>query len=358
MGNENYCLRIDSIRTEIVSTMLANGETTNCAPTLDEDVLAENPEISAGNDNQELLEGYWANLQASQTSGTCSYRRADVRGSSVVTIASRPSGCKMVHSGKCYGDCPDGFRPTFLTGWFRPTCTSVCAATDHPITCGVGCAASRAACAMVILNQIKEVAIAGSKVVAFFTTGGAGVALVDAVEQVIKLAEFAFNVITQVLAIAEQAFQVFAREEALMASLMAVYEMAKTKINDIVPVVGQFWTDLQASIPLFLSLFDAQFGWRSLDLGWIGMVVVILGPSGSRTLASAVAGGSDGWAWAGAGSTRQIRTRRVSPPMAGGGRREFCHFRTLSRRQVEACRRAGCALMRSFWIPTGTGGLA
>merc|ERR550539_315618 len=108
----------------------------------------------------------------------------------VVNIASRPPGCQMVHSGKCYGSCPRGHRPTFLTGWFRPVCTSVCGATNHKVTCGVGCANTRLSCAAVILNQVKEVAIAASQVAAFLTAGTGGLILANMVEQIVKVAEW------------------------------------------------------------------------------------------------------------------------------------------------------------------------
>merc|ERR1712176_870371 len=104
-----------------------------------------------------------------------------------------------VHSGTCYGSCPRGHRPTFLTGWFRPVCTSVCGATNHKVTCGVGCANSRSSCASVILNQVKEVTIAATYVVAFLSSGTPGLILARTVEEIVAVAEWSFNVLRRLL---------------------------------------------------------------------------------------------------------------------------------------------------------------
>jgi len=142
------------------------------------------------------------------------------------------------------------------------------------VTCGVGCAASRTACLGVILNQVKEVAIAASKVAAFFTGGSAGVALATVVEQVVKLAEFGFNVLTKVLEIAQTAFQMYAREEAQLATLIAIFEMAKQSAGEIAGDVQSFLGLVETSVPLFLQVVDAQFGWTNINLEWIANAVM------------------------------------------------------------------------------------
>lgn len=267
-----YCLRDEVSRTTITSMMSARA----CPPVLDDDLLDEMPEVRDDGDSplKVLTAGYWACMASG--ADACACRRRDVRNFSnpVVTIASRPSGCAMVQDGICYGDCPYGYRPTFLTGWFRPVCTSVCGATNHPVACGVGCAVSMSACASVILSQVREVAIAASKVAAFLTTGTAGLLLAQTVEQVARLAEFAFNILSKVLQAANTAYTMFRREQAEMATLVAIYQV----IQEAAIGIGQDWAVFQPlirdSASLFLQLIDANFGWASIDLGWISGVVM------------------------------------------------------------------------------------
>lgn len=126
----------------------------------------------------------------------------------------------------------------------------------------------------VILNQIKEVAIAASSVAAFFVGGAAGVILSTVVEQVIKLAEFGFNILSEVLFIAQTAFEQFAREEAELATLISIYEIAKTRAEEIAGDITSFMGLVETSVPLLLQLIDAQFGWTNIDLGWIAGVIM------------------------------------------------------------------------------------
>lgn len=272
----------------------------NCSTLFDAEAKAEHPDFTSDPDEfpeqQKLLTGYWANV-ADEGGDDCVYTRRDNNRTAQdgrVSISSRPSGCEMVHAGTCYGDCPAGYRPTFLTGWFRPTCTSVCAATHHPVTCGVGCASSRLACLSVILSQVKEVVIAASQVAAFFVGGPWGSALVATVKQVIKIGEFAFNVLSVVLEVAQRAFEMFTREEAEMATLVAVYEMVKSSIESNSGLIDTFHKIISTTVPTFLGLIDAQFGWADINLQWIAHSVMDSGADILRrifTVAGAFASG-------------------------------------------------------------------
>lgn len=269
-GNDAYCLRREVTRTLMVT---AAAEST-CPPTLDEDILEEMP--GETNDNKELLEGSWA-CASSSAPDKCNCRRRDDLDSldiMEVEIASRPSGCKMVHAGKCYGDCPRGYRPTFLKGWFRPVCTSVCAETNHPVTCGVGCANSRSSCISVILRQTREVVVSASKVAAFFTAGTAGLFLASAVEQVVKVAEFGFNVLSEVLLTVDAAYKTFSREKAELATMITIFQTLVAAGSEISKNIGQFVTAISSSSKLILQLLDAQFGWKNVNLGWIANAIM------------------------------------------------------------------------------------
>jgi len=269
--SNKYCLRREVQRYELTS---AASEST-CPTVLSDDVLEEMPQETDLPSKKELLEGYWA--CENSTSGGCDCRKRDqlvdddpTNDFPMVSIASRPSGCAMVHAGKCYGKCPQKFRPTFLKGWFRPVCTSICAETTYPVTCGVGCANTRSDCVSIILNQVKEVAISAGKVAIFFSGAGvSGVMLAQTVEQVVKVAEFAFNVLSKVLVIADAAYKDFTREQAELATLVSIFQVLKDLAAEIASDWIKFQDLIRKSGNLFLRLIDAEFAWKNVNLGWI-----------------------------------------------------------------------------------------
>lgn len=275
--NEKYCLRQEVTRTLATSLLESGEEVKECPEVLSTEILEEMPGETTS--HADLLDGYWAcgnHTDAHPTSCQCTRRDqlVDDIVYPAVSIASRPVNCHMVQNGVCYGACPAGYRPTFLIGWFRPVCTSVCASTNYPVTCGIGCANTRSDCVAIIMNQVKEVAIAASKVASFFIGGVAGVALHSTVESVVRVAEFAFNVLSKVLVLATEAFKQFAREQAGMATLVTLYQTLVDAVTDI----GKDWVAFQPivsqTVKLFTQLIDAEFGWTNVDLGWISGVVM------------------------------------------------------------------------------------
>jgi len=266
--SSKYCLRQEAPRVEL---SVASSENI-CPSTLTDELLEEIPDETTVNVN--LTEGYWACTAAGDSRCDCRQRYSTVTEDTkapfpMVSIASRPSGCEMVHNGKCYGSCPPRFRPTFLKGWFRPVCTSVCAETTFPVTCGVGCANTRTDCVAIILNQVKEVAISASKVATFFMTGTAGVILHETVVQVVKVAEFAFNVLSKVLTIADAAYKSYTREQGELATMISLYAVLKDTAAEVAQDWVRFQGLIRASSNLFLRLIDAEYGWKNVNLGWI-----------------------------------------------------------------------------------------
>jgi len=286
--NDDYCLRKETTRIEITSVADEN----SCPNTIDEEVLDEDPRLQDPEDNttlKELIDGRWAcekDADPSDPEYQCKCSRRDVQKARptdltmpVVSIASRPSGCKMVHRGKCYGDCPAKFRPTWLKGWFRPVCTLVCADSNHPVTCGVGCASSRRACVGVILNMVKQVALAASKVAAFVLTGPAGLAVAETVVSVVKVAEFGFNVLVGILDVIDITWTTFRREEAQLATLIGIFQVVQVHAKEIFKNIAEFNQAMSASTQLLLTLIDAEFGWKDLNLGWITNSILQYGGS-------------------------------------------------------------------------------
>lgn len=281
-ANEDYCLRQEVLRKTLTYTASEN----ECPPIVTEEILESMPwliEEETDDDDpnpaeKALLSGEWTCEK--QESGECTCKQRFVRKNKdnqpfpMVSIASRPRGCEMVHDGKCYGDCPEGYRPTWLKGWFRPVCTSVCAATNHPVTCGVGCASSRGKCVERILKQVKAVALSASKVAAFVIAGPAGLSVAQTVENVVKIAEFAFNTLTSVLEAVDLVYKMYTREQANMATVVAIFQVVK---DEAVTAIGN-WQVLSpivsASSKLFMTLIDANFQWKNLNIGWIANTIM------------------------------------------------------------------------------------
>lgn len=129
------------------------------------------------------------------------------------------------------------------------------------------------------MNMVKEVAIAASKVASFLAAGPGGVLIAQTVEHVIKIAEFGFNVLIKVLDVVDFAYKTFTREEAELATAVAIFQVLK----EVGAEIAQSWLEFQpvvsASGALFLSLIDAEFGWKEINLGWIANSIVQYGES-------------------------------------------------------------------------------
>jgi len=283
-ANNDYCLRREVTRTELTYT----ASESTCPEIVDEEFLEENPwlieeETEGDRPNPrefELLEGQWTCAKNDAGDCSCSQRYLKKKPlAAMVSIASRPSGCQMVHDKKCYGDCPSGYRPTWLKGWFRPVCTSVCSSTNHVVTCGVGCAASRSKCVERILKQLKAVALSASKVAAFVIAGPAGLSVAQTVENVVKIAEFAFNTLKGVLEVVDVAYKMYKREEANLATVVAIFQVIK---DFAVATIGSWQTMqplVQASTKLFMTLVDANFQWKNINIGWVANAIMEHGAS-------------------------------------------------------------------------------
>jgi len=150
----------------------------------------------------------------------------------------------------------------------------VCGATNHKVTCGVGCANSRGSCAAVILTQVREVTIAASQVAAFLSTGTAGLILAQTVEQIVRVAEWSFNVLRRLLEVIDVAYKQFTREEAEMATLIAIFQTVQLAIGDIFQDYTEYSRYISDSAGLFLRLIDAEWGWVVPNLGWITGVIM------------------------------------------------------------------------------------
>jgi len=276
--NETYCLRQQVQRVKVETRSAVK----SCPLTVDQGLLDE---IGEEDTNPALKEGFWSCRKgANPTDDDCACTRRDQGGigTEIVKIQRRPAGCKMVHRGECFGKCPAGYRPSFFIGWFRPVCTNICWETDHPFSCGIGCAVSRGACVRVIFRQILSVISFVSRIVSFFVKGAN---YVNIAAQVARVAEFALDVVLSVVSAAESIYSLIASREQVGLSLVtAVFQVLQEEVQRFRGFSEQFQGLIGQTTELFLSLVDAEYGWKNVNLNWISGVLT-QGPN--STLAAA-----------------------------------------------------------------------
>jgi hypothetical protein len=260
--NPVYCLRKEVSRVKLTVEAKAK----SCPATVDSLLLEEM--VIDGTDSP-LTKGFWACSNSSVDQCDCS--RRDKRDVPNVAIKARATNCKMVHNSECYGDCPPGYRPTFLKGWFRPVCTSVCAESNHPFSCGLGCANSRFNCARVILGQVGEIAIAASRVASFFS-GTAAIS--ETVVAVKKVAEFALTIMKKIADIADIVFARVLREKVELTLLLSLFQYVKEEAEAFKDDWLNFQTLIKTATTFFLQLLDAELGWKSLNIQWIAGAIM------------------------------------------------------------------------------------
>lgn len=265
ISSTDYCIRREVTREEM------GIGAKSCPVTINEDLVEEEHDFE-----DKFKEGNWAcGSGADEDSCACS-RRDQVKpdkSRDTIQIKRRPAGCNMVHQGKCYGRCPYGYKRGFLKGFFRPTCTSVCADSNHPFSCGVGCASSREKCSQVVLNQVSEIVVSASRIASFFT-GPGGVALHTSLVMAVKVAEFALTVLTKVVKAASSVINQLTREEIELSMLLTIYQSVKDSAVDIAKDWVKLQMMLEGTVGFFMQLVDSEFGWKKIDLSWISNVIM------------------------------------------------------------------------------------
>jgi len=152
------------------------------------------------------------------------------RNESLRTVVS--SNCEMESNDVCYGNCPFGFKPSSLTGRFRPVCSSVCGATEFPVSCGFGCSSTRFQCALTLLNQVGSVAQGVGRVVEFVTGDDRIVRVVDGV---LTFAEFIIDVLPSLIDAVKQGIDIVTDDESGAMALILLFKY----IQEVAPEIGE-----------------------------------------------------------------------------------------------------------------------
>jgi len=152
------------------------------------------------------------------------------RNESLRTVVS--SNCEMESNDVCYGNCAYGFKPASLTGRFRPVCSSVCGATDFPVSCGFGCSSTRFQCARTLLNQVSTVAQGVGRVVEFVSGDDRIVRVIDGV---LTFSEFLIGVLPSLIDAVKQGIDIVKDNESGAMALILLFKY----IQEVAPEIGE-----------------------------------------------------------------------------------------------------------------------
>lgn len=127
------------------------------------------------------------------------------------------SNCQMTVDGVCYASCPEGYKPKFLSGRYKPVCETACIESSHPIGCGFGCAQSYGSCGQAVLDQVGEVA----QILGFSAVPG----ILPVIDEVIDLANFVFEVLTRVVEKGKDIWDRFSSMHTIAALVISFFQV-------------------------------------------------------------------------------------------------------------------------------------
>jgi len=191
-------------------------------------------------------------------------------------VDSMSSNCEMDLLGKCYGSCPSGMDSASIIGSFSPVCSSVCLQSGHETPCGFGCSTSAGTCLQTLMDQVSVVANSVGRVASYLS----GNPLIhQVVDQVLRLVDFAIDVVFDVVAVAKHVWKEWPREQVemgiIISLLMFVVEHAKTIGQDLLQLDEMFGETME----MILELIDAEFNWVEIDLEFIADTILKHGMS-------------------------------------------------------------------------------
>jgi hypothetical protein len=129
----------------------------------------------------------------------------------------------------------------------------------------------------VILNMVKEVTLAASKVAGFVIGGAAGLAVASTVEYVVKVAEFGLNILVRLLDVIDVTWKTFTREQAELATFVSIFQVLKEEAAGLLGDWAKLEIVMKECSSLILTLIDAEFGWKHINLGWVTNAIVQYG---------------------------------------------------------------------------------
>jgi len=186
------------------------------------------------------------------------------------------SGCDMEVLGKCYGPCPRGMKSMALIGGFAPVCSSACVQSSHKTPCGFGCATGVGSCVQQITDQVTVVARSVGQVASYLSGNPA---INQVVDKLLRLVEFAIDVVFDVVKVAKHVMAEWPREQielgVIIALVQFVFEHAKTIGQDFLQLNEMFGETME----MVLELIDGEFDWQEINLKFVSDTILKHGMS-------------------------------------------------------------------------------
>lgn len=146
--------------------------------------------------------------------------------------------------------CPLGYMRSGLSGLFTRACRTGCMWSEHPISCGMGCASNRSSCGSAVMDQAFVVA-QGIGAVYGFVTGDERIT--KAVAAVVNLAEFLLQAIPPLVEVVKGAVGIIDENECAIVIATLLFQYAQENAGD----VGESLKSIQEAIKHFADVIAA-----------------------------------------------------------------------------------------------------
>jgi len=189
-------------------------------------------------------------------------------------LRPRSSTCEMSLLGTCYGGCPKGMRSSSLVGAFSPVCRSACVQSGRQTPCGFGCATSALTCVKNVMNQVSATANMIGKVTSFLAGNPA---IHTAVNQVLRIIDFAIEILFEVINTAKLIFSQWPVENAELAVVVSLATIAYQTWQKLQVAFPELNTMFNGTMGLILNLTKSEFQWKTIDLKFLSDTILTHG---------------------------------------------------------------------------------
>jgi hypothetical protein len=268
MKSEKFCWRRQYMREPLQAADYA------CPQDINISIASDVLEVD---DYEQIQEGSWSCKESEEVPGkACACGRSDLPSFRLddieslpdkarARIHSVPNGCDMVSMGQCYGECPYGFSPALVTGKFRPVCSTDCKESNHPVSCGFGCANTAGNCAKVTGQQVASVMRAVSQVAAMVTGHPQIHVLVDSL---ISLVEFTVTLLAKIIKLVARTWKGIQAGNKKLGVALAIFQFAAEIGLEVMGDMYQMKDKFHNVLQLFMGLINGE--WKfGLNLGVI-----------------------------------------------------------------------------------------
>jgi hypothetical protein len=124
--------------------------------------------------------------------------------------------------------CPHGFKPQRFVPDLNPVCTSVCAESNHPVPCGLGCASTAGHCFLMATKHLRKVG-KGTALALTLLTGNP--VFKSSVSKLSSMLEFATRTLWKVFRVGHIIYRADDIEEAILGAIVSLYQIIYADIK-------------------------------------------------------------------------------------------------------------------------------